>query len=292
MINEIRKIDGVFEVEWISHDGYAVRQIITDDVPMLVLKDVCGYLGIKHASTVAKRIHYDNKAEVVLNHLSSNGVVQRRNITVINASGYAEVVDGSRKAKARPFKDWLRGDVAADVINNGSYAIPTLDKLRGNDDEILKLIAYTTETVAQRNELVVKTDGMANRIEELEEVIETDKPRVLLAKSRESQDDWVLIEEMSHMITQIGYYINWKTLFAELKRDGYLIKRRGGRQNQPTMKSIKNHWIMLCDESYFDNDGKEHFYTIPKVTVDGQKHLLKRYARRLDKEQKQKEDSR
>jgi len=67
--------------------------------PWWVAKEVCAVLDD------------DEKAEVPIKHLSSNGVEQNRNYIVINESGLYSLILRSRKPAAKQFKRWITHEV-------------------------------------------------------------------------------------------------------------------------------------------------------------------------------------
>jgi prophage antirepressor-like protein len=105
-------------------DGSPIRTLKIDGEPRFVLTDVCGVLEIENSRDVAGRLDDDEKAEVGITDTSSNGVTQRRSMTVINESGLYSLILTSRKPSAKRFKKWVTSDVLPTLRKTGRYAMP------------------------------------------------------------------------------------------------------------------------------------------------------------------------
>lgn len=103
-------------------DGHDVRTAIKDDGSIwFVLKDVCDVIGIEHHRDVARRLDEEQKAGVDLTHVSSNGVEQKRETTVISEDGLYSVILKSRSPKAEPFQIWIEEEVLPSIRKTGGY---------------------------------------------------------------------------------------------------------------------------------------------------------------------------
>lgn len=98
-----------------------IRTITKNGEPWFILKDVCDVLGIINSRNVQDRLDEDEKANVCLMDVSSNGVQQRHNFTIINESGLYNVILRSDKTEARKFKRWITHEVLPSIRKNDSY---------------------------------------------------------------------------------------------------------------------------------------------------------------------------
>ena len=64
------------------------------------------------------------------------------------------------------------------------------------------------------------------KIQKLETQIEADKPKVLFADAVSASHSSILVGELAKLISQNGYKIGANRLFAWLRENGYLIKRK------------------------------------------------------------------
>lgn len=88
--------------------------------PWPVLK-ICGVLSIVNHKDAAGRLDTDEKAEVGITDVSSNGVTQRRQNLIVSESGLWSLVLTSRKPEARRFKKWITAEVIPAIRKTGGY---------------------------------------------------------------------------------------------------------------------------------------------------------------------------
>ncbi|HBG7814675.1 TPA: phage antirepressor KilAC domain-containing protein, partial [Clostridioides difficile] len=74
--------------------------------------------------------------------------------------------------------------------------------------------------------------------QEKDKVIQLQQPKVLFADAVASSDDSILVGELAKLLKQNGIDTGEKRLFAWLRDNGYLIKRKGEDYNAPTQKSV------------------------------------------------------
>ena len=89
--------------------------------PWWVAKDVCAALGIDNSRQALSRLDDDEKMAVVINDTSSNGVSQRRRVSVVNESGLYALIFSSRKPEAKEFKRWVTHEVLPSIRKTGAY---------------------------------------------------------------------------------------------------------------------------------------------------------------------------
>ena len=108
-----------------NEDFGQVRVIEIDGEPWFVGKDVAVALGYQNASK-ALSDHVDDedkKPDITIRYPSSNGVVQNRNMTVINESGMYSLILSSKLPEAKRFKRWVTSEVLPSIRKTGSYSI-------------------------------------------------------------------------------------------------------------------------------------------------------------------------
>ena len=106
-------------------ESQAVRVIDRDAEPWFVLADVCRVLEVANSRDASARLDDDEKADVGITDTSSNGVAQRRDMTIINESGLYSLILTSRKPAAKRFKKWVTADVLPTIRKTGTYGAPT-----------------------------------------------------------------------------------------------------------------------------------------------------------------------
>lgn len=102
----------------------AVRVVECNGEPWFVASDVCRALSIINSRDAIARLDDDEKADVGLTDISSNGVTQSRNMSIVNEPGLYTLVLGSRKPEAKAFKRWITHEVIPSIRKTGSYSVP------------------------------------------------------------------------------------------------------------------------------------------------------------------------
>ena len=108
---------------------------VTDEQgnPWFLAADVCKVLEIRNNSEAISRLDDDEKADITTNNTSSNGVTQKRNMTIVNESGLYSLILTSRKPAAKQFKKWLTSEVLPSIRDSYNL-IEALNNFEVPDD--------------------------------------------------------------------------------------------------------------------------------------------------------------
>ncbi|MEL7693510.1 phage antirepressor KilAC domain-containing protein [Streptococcus anginosus] len=96
------------------------------------------------------------------------------------------------------------------------------------------------------------------KIHKLETQIEADKPKVLFADAVSASHTSILVGELAKLISQNGYKIGANRLFAWMRENGYLIKRKGSDWNMPTQRSMDLTLFEIKETNVQHADGRHH----------------------------------
>lgn len=107
--------------------------------------------------------------------------------------------------------------------------------------------------------------------------IEEQKPKVVFANAVSTSKTTILIGELSKLLKQNGVNIGCQRLFAWLRNNGYLIKRRGTDWNMPTQKSMELGLFKIKETSICHSDGSVTVSKTPKVTGKGQQYFINKF---------------
>ena len=111
-----------------NFQGAAVRVIQNaDGQPWWVAKDVCDVLDLENVTWAVSGLEEDEKAELSITQVSSNGTEQKRKTIIINEPGLYSLVLRSRKPEAKEFKRWITHEVLPRIRKTGSYQIQPAD---------------------------------------------------------------------------------------------------------------------------------------------------------------------
>ncbi|MEK4758267.1 oxidoreductase [Macrococcoides caseolyticum] len=111
----------------------------------------------------------------------------------------------------------------------------------------------------------------------LEEQIKLDKPKTIFADAVAASKTSILVGELAKLLKQNGIDIGAKRLFAYLRDNGFLIKRKGTDYNMPTQYSMERGLFEIKETSITHSDGHVSISKTPKVTGKGQQYFMNRF---------------
>lgn len=115
------------------------------------------------------------------------------------------------------------------------------------------------------------------KVHKLEAQIEADKPKVLFADAVSASHTSILVGELAKLISQNGYKIGANRLFAWMRENGYLIKRKGSDWNMPTQRSMDLKLFEIKETNVQHADGYISVNKTPKVTGKGQQYFINKF---------------
>ena len=115
------------------------------------------------------------------------------------------------------------------------------------------------------------------KVHQLEAQIEADKPKVLFADAVSASHSSILVGDLAKLISQNGFKIGANRLFAWLRENGYLIKRKGCDWNMPTQKSMELGLFEIKETTITHADGHISISKTVKVTGKGQQYFINKF---------------
>ena len=115
------------------------------------------------------------------------------------------------------------------------------------------------------------------KVHKLEAQIEADRPKVLFADAVSASQSSILVGELAKLLKQNGIDIGATRLFAWLRENGYLIKRKGRDWNMPTQKSADLGIIKIKETSITHSDGHITVNKTPLITGKGQQYFINKF---------------
>ena len=115
------------------------------------------------------------------------------------------------------------------------------------------------------------------KVHKLETQIEADRPKVLFADAVSASHTSILVGELAILISQNGYKIGANRLFAWMRENGYLIKRKGSDWNMPTQRSMDLKLFEIKETNVQHADGHISVNKTPKVTGKGQQYFINKF---------------
>ena len=104
-----------------AFNAAAVRVFTIHDAPWFMAKDVAGILGYRDAEKMTRMLDEDEKGTHNVGIRSDNGVVQDRQVSIINESGLYVCILKSRRPEAKTFRKWVTSEVLPSIRQHGGY---------------------------------------------------------------------------------------------------------------------------------------------------------------------------
>lgn len=118
------------------------------------------------------------------------------------------------------------------------------------------------------------------KINTLELTIKEQRPKVLFAESVEASKCSILIGDLAKLIKQNGFDIGQNRLFEWLRKNGYLISRKGESYNMPTQQSMQMGLFEIKESSVVNANGSVRLTRTTKVTGKGQVYFINKFIGR------------
>ena len=247
-----------------------VRTLTIDEKPYFVGKDVAEILGYSNINK-AIQMHVDEEDKKVLDYkgFSHFGTTlwsgnDFSNKTIINESGLYSLILSSKLPNAKKFKHWVTSEVLPSIRKHGAYMTPeTLEQALTSPDFLIKLATELKTEKEKRQALEVQ--------------VEENKPKVLFAEAVSVSNTSILVGDLAKIIKQNGVNIGANRLFAWLRDNGYLIKRKGNDYNMPTQYSMDLKLFEVKETVITHSDGHTSISKTPKVTGKGQQYFVNKF---------------
>lgn len=127
-----------------------------------------------------------------------------------------------------------------------------------------------TALIAAHEELEEKD----KRIELLTADTERMKPKEIFSDAVSTSQNSILVGELAKLLKQNGIEIGEKRLYAWMRENGYLVKRKGADWNKPTQRSVEMKLFTIKETVICHSDGHTSVNTTTKVTGIGQVYFV------------------
>ena len=115
------------------------------------------------------------------------------------------------------------------------------------------------------------------KLKTLETKVAADAPKVLFADAVSASHTSILVGELAKLLKQNGVEIGPHRLFAWLRENGYLIRRKGSDFNMPTQRSMELGLFTVKETAITRSDGAVTVSKTPKVTGKGQQYFIQKF---------------
>lgn len=164
---------------------------------------------------------------------------------------------------AEQFQDWVVEEVLPAIRKTGGYITASVDDT--NEEIMARALLVAQETLSRRDE----------RIKALELENNDMKPKALFADAVSTSTTSILVGEMAKILKQNGVEkMGQNRLFAWLRENGYLIKRKGTDFNMPTQRSMELSLFEIKKRTIVNPDDSTRITKTSKVTGKGQQYFI------------------
>ena len=246
----------MYGLQVFSYEENEVRTVKKGSDILWILKDVCGILGIEKYRDAAARLDDDEREPVLVDTLGG-----RQEMIAVTESGLYSIILLSRKPEAKKFKRWVTHEVLPTIRKHGAYVTPAkLEELMNDPDSWIKVLTALKEERSAKERLQLEATE--------------NKPKVIFADAVSVSEGTILIGELAKILKGNGIEIGQNRLFEKLRRDGYLIKRKGTDYNAPTQRAMELGLFRVKETAITHSDGHVTISKTTKVTGKGQQYFI------------------
>ena len=228
---------------------------------------------------IAKPLAYSRPSEAVARHCphtlkrrigvqtgtkaDGTPAMQEVEMMFITEGDVYRLIARSNLPEAQKFESWIFDEVVPSIRKNGGY-IAGQESL--TDTELLaKAFLVAQRTIDERNA----------RIRELEARNEANAPKVIFADAVSASGSSILIGDLAKLLKQNGVEnMGQNRLFDWMRKNGYLIRRKGTNYNMPTQRSMEMGLFRVKETAVTHSDGHVTVNKTPKVSGKGQRYFI------------------
>lgn len=231
----------------------AIRTMTQNGEPWFVGKDVAELLGYaKPQNAIAAHVDDEDKTLAPIQGGCSTGT---QNTIIINESGLYSLILSSKLPSAKAFKRWITHEVLPSIRKTGGY-------IEGQE--------HMSDADLMAKALLVAQRQIEQRDKQLQEM----QPKALFADSVCASSTSILIGELAKILKQNGVATGQNKLFAWMRDNGYLIRRKGADYNMPTQRSMEMQLFEIKETVVTHADGHTSINKTTKVTGKGQVYFV------------------
>lgn len=246
------------DLQIFSFNGLDVRTVLIDGEPYFVGKDIAEILGYAKSRNAIKN-HVDDEDKKDAPIQGDLGGTQT--MTVINESGLYSLILSSKLPTAKKFKHWVTSEVLPAIRKHGGYL---------TDEKAF-------DVVNNKSGLADLLQQAADQLKQKDIQIAEMKPKALFADSVATSNSTILVGELAKILRGNGIEIGQNRLFDWLRKNGYLISKKGSSYNLPTQKSMNLGLFKIKETTINHSNGSVSISKTAKVTGKGQQYFINKF---------------
>lgn len=237
-----------------------ITTIEKDGEPWFIGKEVAGALGYADSKKAIKR--HCKYAELLKGDAACSFTKSPFGIKIIPEKDLYRLIMKSELPSAERFQDWMMDEVLPAIRKTGGYIV---DRFEDTPAEIMARAIKVADVTMKRR---------AERIKVLEIQNKEMKPKALFADAVTSSNSSILIGRLAKLLKQNGIDMGQNRLFAYLRQNGFLIKKKGSDYNMPTQKSMEQKLLEINERIIVTPGGSVRVVCTTKVTGKGQQFFI------------------
>ena len=185
-----------------AFDGHDIRVVRNEsNEPWFVASDVCNALDIGNVTMALERLDADDLSSTEVMD-SSNRFQKTR---VVSQSGLFELVAGSRKPQAKPFRKWVFRTVLPSIAKTGTYSeAPTPAPQISRLEVARELVAALEREEAAREEAARLTHTIASNVLIPRPAYKENAEGIALQRIKREIAPYLSIKVIAHVLKHFG----------------------------------------------------------------------------------------
>ena len=243
-----------------DYQGTSIRTVTKDGVTLWCGKDIATTLGYQNTKdALARHCHGVVKRYPIVDSLG-----RTQQARFITEPDLYRLITHSKLPDAQKFEKWVFEEVLPTIRNHGAYLTPKkIEEVLTDPDTIIQLATNLKREQERRRAL--------------ENKVKDDAPKVLFADSVTTAKTSILVGQLAKLITQNGHQIGQNRLFAWLRNNGYLSRRKGTDWNMPRQQYVEAGLFEIKESTHTQPDGVVRITRTPKVTGKGQVYFVNKF---------------
>lgn len=159
----------------------------------------------------------------------------------------------------------MADEIIPSIRRHGGYI--TGQKTLSDEELLEKAVLVAKRKIAERDRI----------IERQREKLEENRPKIIFADAVSASSSTILIGELAKILRQNGINTGEKRLFAWLRQQGYLVRRKGTDYNMPTQRSMEMMLFEVKERAINNPDGSTRVTKTTVVTGKGQQYFINKF---------------
>lgn len=237
-----------------NNPEFGALRVVKDESgePWFVAKDVCDALGID-TSHVTRALDDDEVSN--LPNWQNGGKAP----LIITEGGLYTLALRSRKPEAKAFRRWVTHEVLPAIRRDGGYMVAKADETP--EETMARAVLIAQKTIERQNK----------QIEEM-------RPKAVFADAVSVSKSTILVGDLAKILHQNGFKVGQNRLFALLRDQGFLCKKKGDMWNMPTQRAREMGLFKVKETAITHSDGHVTVSKTVKVTGKGQIYFINRFC--------------